>query len=204
MLKYLLIILIPSTAFAGQSLLDWLKSQPAVPEDTTTKFDRSLWDVWNDVDKDCQDTRVEVLIRESKASPGFDASNKCKVIQGQWTSWYSLTIVTDPKSLDVDHIVPLKEAHESGAAKWSKEQKSLFANDLTKKRPQLRAVTASENRSKGAKEPHEWLPRENACAYVEDWTWIKHRWKLNFDDVEKSFLIKTLEICKNTKKERAK
>ena len=38
---------------------------------------------------------------------------------GEWLAPYSNTIVTDPGRLDVDHMVPLGNAHDSGAWQWS-------------------------------------------------------------------------------------
>ncbi|WP_435853827.1 GmrSD restriction endonuclease domain-containing protein [Streptomyces sparsogenes] len=48
--------------------------------------------------------------------------------------------------LDIDHVVPLKEARRSGAAAWTTEDRKAFANDLV--HSQLIAVSARSNRSK--------------------------------------------------------
>lgn len=37
----------------------------------------------------------------------------------------------DPSRLDIDHFIPLSEAHQSGADVWTAAQREAFANDLT-------------------------------------------------------------------------
>ena len=64
------------------------------------------------------------------------------------------TLVTDPGDLDIDHMVPLGNAHNSGAWRRSDQQKEQYANYLED--PQhLIAVTASANRPKGGRGPED-------------------------------------------------
>ena len=90
----------------------------------------------------------------------------------------------DPGELDVDHVVALKEAWDSGAGTWSATRRQAFANDLSDPRT-LVAVSATSNRSKGDRDPSNWLPPESdVCAYVSDWVSIKYRWSLTMDESE--------------------
>ena len=82
------------------------------------------------------DTRDVVLKRDGNSVP---ADADCKVTSGTWYSPYDDKDLTDPKALDIDHMVPLAAAWRSGANKWTDEQRKEFANDLT--RPQLFAVS---------------------------------------------------------------
>lgn len=50
-------------------------------------------------------------------------------------------------------MVPLANAWRSGASAWTAGRRKEFANDLT--RPQLVAVSAATNRSKGDQGPDE-------------------------------------------------
>ena len=52
------------------------------------------------------------------------------MVSGSWNDPYSGRTITDATKLDIDHMVPLKEAHQSGAAFWSRERKRAYANDL--------------------------------------------------------------------------
>ena len=64
--------------------------------------------------------------------------------------YFSDSFFVNPSELDVDHMVPLANAHTSGAANWPIETKISFYNDLND--PQhLIAVDSSANRAKGAK-----------------------------------------------------
>lgn len=139
---------------------------------------------WIDHDSDCVDTRDEVLARESLVPPTFSESG-CDVVSGLWRDLYTGQLFEDPSDLDIDHMVPLAEAHESGAYAWSNEKKSAYANDLLH-RDALIAVSAGANRSKGARDVAEWLPPDGAyhCEYVKDWVAVKHRYALGMDEAE--------------------
>jgi len=155
---------------------------PTVGIDTDIPdYDRSTWGRWKDLDKDCQDTRQEVLLAES-AEPVIWDERGCRVLSGVWDCPYTGERFTDPRLLDVDHVVPLREAHFSGGHSWPKDQKSLYFNSLDNP-DHLRAVSRSANRSKGSRQPHEWLPTNAAfrCQYLRDWVTIKLAWSLEQD-----------------------
>lgn len=116
---------------------------------------------WADTDKDCQNTRHEVLIQQSSTKPTL-SKNGCKAEHGRWVSLFTGKVITDAKQLDIDHVVPLKWAWEHGANQWPDHKRVQFANDPVN----LIAVEASLNRAKGAKGPDEWLPPKNECQYV--------------------------------------
>lgn len=51
------------------------------------------------------------------------------VISGSWFDPYSGKYFTKANDLDIDHIVPLKHAHSSGASRWDIGKRREFAND---------------------------------------------------------------------------
>lgn len=140
---------------------------------------------WLDIDGDCQDTRNEVLIIESVIPVILDFAG-CRVLSGLWLDPYTALTFTNPSDLDIDHLVPLNEAHNSGAAFWSSSQKRAFANDLLNAHA-LIAVQASANRSKGSSDPAQWLPSNinYRCDYVRNWVDIKTHYGLTIDNGEK-------------------
>ena len=159
-------------------------------------YDRDDWDHWNDADRDCQDTRQEVLIAESSVAVVYKDDRECRVASGRWTDPYTGDVVEDPGKLDVDHMVPLANAHASGGHAWSEERKELYANSL--RYPEhLIAVTASANRSKGADGPDGWRPPDRAywCQYASDWIAIKKEWGLTGTEPEAAALREMLETC---------
>lgn len=159
-------------------------------------YDRDDWKHWTDEDDDCQDTRQEVLLAESVIDVTYKDDKACRVVAGRWLTQYSAATVTDPGKLDVDHMVPLSNAHASGGWDWSPERKEQFANHLDD--PQhLIAVTAGANRSKGAKGPDQWKPEDQAywCRYAVDWVTIKHDWGLTVTEAEFDALVEMLDTC---------
>jgi hypothetical protein len=159
-----------------------------------TTYDRDLFRHWIDADGDGCDTRAEVLIAESSTSTG--RTGTCTITSGSWLSRYDGVRFTTASSLDIDHMVPLKEAWISGASGWSSTRRQDFANDLGDGRS-LIAVSASTNRSKSDQDPDSWLPPSTSyrCTYVSDWIAVKYRWGLSVDSAEKSALQDVLAGC---------
>lgn len=158
-------------------------------------YDREGWRHWLDVDGDCQDARQEVLAAESLEAARLGPDG-CRVTDGPWRDAYTGEAVRDPGDLDVDHMVPLAEAHRSGGHAWSQERRAAFANDLGDART-LIAVSASANRSKGDQGPEEWLPPAAAyrCRYAADWVAVKARWSLSMDERERVTVSNLLRNC---------
>ena len=152
------------------------RSSPGLSPDA---YDRDLYGGWTDADGDCQDTRQEILIAQGDAIV-LDASG-CRVRSGIWIGPYTGERFADPSDLHIDHIVPLADAHESGASGWSGGKKRRFSNDPFN----LLAVQAGANMSKGARDPAEWLPERGRCSYTDRWVRVKERYDLSSDDAER-------------------
>ena len=128
----------------------------------STLYDRDDWGGWIDVDGDCQNTRAEILIRDSQTEVSFDG---CRVVSGFWNLPYSGGSTTSASQIDIDHIIPLKWAHGHGGDRWSSGRKRALANDPDN----LLATSASANRRKGVKGPDRWMPVVNKCSYAQRW-----------------------------------
>ena len=166
------------------------------PPSEMPDYDRDDWNHWKDADGDCQDARQEVLIAESSLPVTFKDDRKCKVATGMWTDPYTGNLVEDPSKLDVDHMVPLANAHDSGGHAWNDDRKAQYANSLDYP-GHLIATTASANRSKGRKGPDEWRPEDQAywCQYAIDWVVIKKDWELTVTEAESAALHVMLDTC---------
>ena len=184
---------------------------PPAPTPTTTlvitvapitadipEYDRDDWKHWIDEDGDCQDARQEVLIEESLEKVTFETDRECRVATGQWWAPHLGHHLGNPSHIDVDHHVPLKNAHLSGGWAWSPEMKEEYANYLEEEN-HLIALSSRHNRSKGARGPEEWAPPDNAlwCDYATDWAEIKERWNLTMTPVESAIVMDMLGTCEN-------
>lgn len=147
-------------------------------------YRRSLFVHWSDLDGNGCDTREEVLKRDSISKPQVDPY-RCYVVAGDWYSKYDGKTLSDRSDVDIDHVVALKEAWDSGAWAWSMSQRQAFANDLTDRRT-LIAVTDRVNASKSDKDPSNWMPplKSYWCIYLGDWISVKARWGLSMDQSE--------------------
>ena len=147
-------------------------------------YDRALFDHWRDIDGDGCDSRDQVLKRDSISLPQVDPVN-CNVIAGDWVSPYDGGRWSNPSDIDIDHVVALKEAWDSGAWAWNAAQRKAFANDTSDSRTLL-AVTDSVNQSKSDKDPSNWLPplQSYTCTYLGNWIAVKVRWSLSMDSSE--------------------
>lgn len=151
-------------------------------------YSRDSWmTYWLDVDKDGQNTRMEVLVSENNAIGDSTVWDGVKIISGKWLCYYTNRTFTNPTYLDIDHTVPLKEAWLSGGWKWDKTTRKLYANYLDDPR-HLNAVYLSANRSKSDSDPAKWMPQYNKCTYLKYWTHIKSFWNLSMDSTEYKYV----------------
>ncbi|MCX4444849.1 HNH endonuclease family protein [Streptomyces sp. NBC_01789] len=178
---------------AGLPLAEAIKKIPVAAE-KRTGYERDSFKHWVDEDGDGCPTRQEVLLAEAVTAPKQAA--RCALTGGSWRSYYDEVEVTDARKLDIDHMVPLAEAFDSGAYDWTPERREAYANDLSAERS-LVAVTAKTNRSKADKDPAAWMPPSEgaACTYLVDWTATKLRWGLTADEAEQKALLERAEPC---------
>lgn len=181
----------PSASAAGQQTLQGLQ---IAPHDTSVAYNRDAWVHWVDTDGDCQNTRAEVLIMESRQP--VSPAGGCTVTSGNWFDPYTGQTWTLASDLDVDHFVPLQNAHVSGGHAWDAAKKQAYANDLTDP-DHLIAVEDNINQSKGASAPDAWKPPRVAywCTYAVDWTEIKKRWELTVTQSEYDAIAEMLQTC---------
>ena len=161
-------------------------------------YSRSQWKHWVDADRDCQDARQEVLIGESLLPVTYKTDRECKVEAGRWYGAFTGTYFEDPGDVDVDHMVPLKNAHNSGGWDWNPAMKEEYANNLGDD-DHLIAVQDNANQSKGARGPDEWKPRDETywCQYATDWAEIKERWSLTMTEPEAGAVVEMLNTCED-------
>ena len=201
------LILISTLSPAAASLLGPTASFKSVDEgikalkvapDVREGYARSKFKHWSDLDKNGCNTRNDVILAEALVKPKVDKG--CKIVKdtGKWYSAYDGLTVTNFSALDVDHMVPLAEAWDSGASKWDDARRQVYANDMGDPNS-LIAVTAATNRSKSDQDPAEWLPAKDVCVYVKNWVHVKLRWSLTVDEKELKVLKDTNAKCPKVK-----
>jgi hypothetical protein len=162
-------------------------------EGIDSEYSRDLFPHWVDDDKDCQDTRAEVLITQSSIPVVFADKSNCQVTTGAWYDPYTDKVYYDDDDLDIDHIVPLKWAYEHGADDWPLELRREFANSPMN----TIAVYGSANRSKGARGPSKWMPPNHKyrCQYLKNFIAVLNEYKLVFSASEKRITDRQIASC---------
>ncbi|MEU2236147.1 HNH endonuclease family protein [Streptomyces vietnamensis] len=174
-------------------------AQIPVADESRAGYTRDKFKHWNaglDPADGCN-TRNEVLLSEAIVAP--DVAAGCKLSGGVWLSYYDGQEVNDPGKLDIDHMVPLAEAWDSGASAWTPARREAYANDQGAA-TSLVAVTARTNRSKADQDPAQWMPPlpDAHCRYVGEWTATKLRWGLTVDQTEADALAVYAQACETT------
>lgn len=165
-----------------------------VSTEVNTGYDRDRYfGVWLDNNRDCQNTRQEVLVQESRAAVTY-TSRGCTASTGRWVTSWDSRIHTSASTVQIDHLVPVHEAWGSGARYWSQTRRVAFYNDLGDTRT-LSAQTSALNASKQASGPEVWMPPTNRCAYIGQWVAVKIRWGLRVDSAEKAALVRYADSC---------
>ncbi len=142
----------------------------------SASYDRNAFNHWIDRDGDCLNERHELLEKLS-TGPVHYSDDKCRVVRGRWNDPYTGKIFFASSDVDVDHIVALKRAWDTGAASWSDEKRERFANDPVN----LLVVDDGTNQSKGARSILDWLPpnKKFHCAYATRYLRVLIRYELS-------------------------
>ncbi|MFG3714549.1 HNH endonuclease family protein [Micromonospora sp. NPDC047730] len=186
----------PAWAASYSASLTTAVADLPVATEVRTGYSRDLFRHWIDADGDGCHTRNEVLIAEATTRPSI--SGTCTLSGGRWYSYYDDAYWTLTSDLDIDHMVALAEAWDSGARNWTSSRRQAFANDLGDSRA-LVAVTDNVNQAKGDQDPATWMPpyASARCRYINEWVAVKIRWRLTVDSAEKSALTDWANNCPN-------
>lgn len=176
---------------SGASGVDALQVEAEAPR---TGYDRDLFPHWSDLDGNGCTTRQDMLFATVIGFPQVDLFDRCVIVEGDWYSVYDGVLhAGQPGDVDVDHVVALAEAWDSGAWAWDQAERRRFAND----RDNLLVVTASSNRSKSDRDVGEWRPtrRDSWCLTARITVAIKTRYRLTVDATEARALRDMLTTC---------
>ena len=154
---------------------------------------------WSDVDRNGCDTRNDILNRDLSSIIYKVSSKDCVVLSGILLDPYSgesidfLRGVTTSSDVQIDHVVALSNAWQTGAFKLTLAQRTAFANDPNN----LLAVKGRLNSQKGDGDAATWLPPQKSyrCDYVTKQVSIKARYGLWLTAPEKEAMLRILKSC---------
>jgi len=161
-----------------------------------TGYARSQFPHWSDPDRNGCDARNDTLKRDLTNITYKVGTRDCKVIAGQLLDPFSgkvITFSTTKVVIDIDHVVALSNAWQTGAAYFDKNKRSQIANDPLN----LLAVDSKLNRQKGDGNAATWLPPSKAfrCEYVERQIQVKSKYQLWVTAAEKAAISRVLAEC---------
>jgi hypothetical protein len=185
--------------------------QPETPRSATTvpAYSRDAFGSgWTDPDHNGCDARQDAI---RAATTNRVTASPCKITQADIRDRYTGRTypAANPSAFDIDHVVALHDAWNSGAYTWTRARRVAFANDPA----DLVLTTASANRSKGDQDPSEWAPLPCApvsatcaprsldngpCWYARTYRAIKLRWRLHTTPAQRSAIRRTLATCTGT------
>ena len=165
-----------------------------------TGYDREQFgQAWADVDRNGCDTRNDILRRDLDEVEIRPGTNGCLVLTGSLVDPYSGTTIDFVRGQDtsalvqVDHVVALADAWQSGAQRWDLERRTAFANDPLN----LLAVDGGLNQQKRASNAASWLPpdRGSWCGYASQQIAVKHAYGLSVTSAERDALERAARRC---------
>ncbi|MCL2803940.1 MAG: HNH endonuclease family protein [Micrococcales bacterium] len=156
---------------------------------------------WQDTDHNGCDTRNDVLKRDLTQVEFKPRTHDCVVISGVLEDPYTGDTInfvkgnTTSTEVQIDHVIPLKQAWQAGAWAWSDQKRLEFANDFD----ELLAVSGQANQSKGDKGPANWLPAQNQCPYAITYAQMANRYDLALPGADRDQLTAMLTgPCRQT------
>ncbi|MBU6263660.1 MAG: DUF1524 domain-containing protein [Actinomycetales bacterium] len=199
----LIAILNISSAQAAQStaekLLDSLAVKGRAPK---TGYARDQFGQrWADVNRNGCDTRNDILQRDLTNILFKPGTRNCVVLSGTLIDPYSGTKIdfvrgnVTSMEVQIDHVVALSNAWQTGAFKLTLEKRTAFANDPEN----LLAVKGTLNSQKGDGDAATWLPplKSYRCTYVSKQIAVKAKYGLWVTAPEKAAMKSILAKCQN-------
>jgi hypothetical protein len=179
-----------------------LSSLPVKGRAAKTGYSRSQFgQAWADVDRNGCDTRNDMLKRDLTNIEFKVKTRECVVLSGVLLDRYSGETINFVRGnvtsmeVQIDHVVALSNAWQTGAFKLTLMQRTAFANDPLN----LFAVKGRLNSQKGDGDAATWLPplKSFRCTYVAQQIAVKAKYSLWVTAPEKEAMTRILAACPN-------
>jgi hypothetical protein len=186
-----------ASTMTASAVLETLAVKGRAPK---TGYERSQFGpAWSDVDRNGCDTRNDILNRDLTSIIYKPGTHQCVVLSGTLLDPYSGEKiafergVATSSEVQIDHVVALSNAWQTGAFKLSYEKRLAFANDPIN----LLAVKGRLNSQKGDGDAATWLPplKSIRCAYVTQQIVVKAKYGLWVTPPEKAAMVGLLAKC---------
>ena len=190
----------PAQADSVLSGLSIIESQITKGRAPKTGYTRAQFgQTWADVDRNGCDTRNDILKRDLTAEVFKEKTRECVVLSGTLIDPFSGETINfvrgnvSSMEVQIDHVVALSNAWQTGAFKLSIKDRTAFANDPLN----LLAVKGRLNSQKRDGDAATWLPplKSYRCDYVSRQIAVKIKYKLWFTAPEKEAMIRILKSC---------
>lgn len=190
----------PVQAASVASGLSVIEVQPTKGRAAKTGYTRAQFgQAWADVDRNGCDTRNDILKRDLTGEVFKEKTHDCVVLSGTLVDPYSGETINFVRGnvtsmeVQIDHVVALSNAWQTGAFKLTLAQRTAMANDPLN----LLAVKGKLNSQKGDGDAATWLPplKSYRCDYVSRQVAVKLKYKLWFTAPEKEAIVRILKSC---------
>jgi Protein of unknown function (DUF1524)/Excalibur calcium-binding domain len=149
------------------------------------------------------DTRNDILRRDLTGVVVKPGTNGCAVLSGTLHDPYTARTLRyvrgegTPTAIQIDHVVALSDAWQTGAQQWDVAERVALANDPLN----LLAVNGPTNEAKGDGDAATWLPPNKSyrCAYVARQVAVKARYHLWVTNAERGAMTRVLSTCPGEK-----
>ena len=190
----------PGGGTAAPTALTALTGLPVKGRAPRTGYEREQFGQrWRDVDRNGCDQRNDVLARDLVDETFRPAARPCVVLTGQLADPYSGRTVPFVRGQDtsddiqIDHVVALSNAWQTGAQQLDPSARELLANDPLN----LLATDGEINGAKGDADAATWLPPAGGfrCAYVARQVAVKAKYQLWVTAAERDAIARVLSDC---------
>jgi hypothetical protein len=154
---------------------------------------------WTDTDRNGCDQRNDVLARDLVDETFRPGTNNCIVLTGTLHDPYTGRTIAFRRGAEtsddvqIDHVVALSNAWQTGAQQFDAATRELFANDPLN----LLATDGQTNQDKGAGDAATWLPPNRGawCGYVARQVAVKAKYGLWVTAAERDAIARVLDTC---------
>lgn len=184
----------------GSETLQKLDMLPVKGRAPKTGYDRAQFGpAWKDIDRNGCDTRNDILRRDLKNVESKPGNGGCVILSGTLNDPYTGVEIGFRRGkytsslVQIDHVVALSNAWQTGAQQLSQPQREALANDPDN----LLAVDGAANMAKSDGDAATWLPPNKGfrCAYVSRQVQVKSKYGLWVTPAEKQAIIRVLKTC---------